>query len=252
MPDDLVIRARNELDYVLLRLRGHLTLRSVPRVREATVKSLLDTGRVLIDLSGLRTPHSAMVTVFPTALSLAGGWPSARLVLFGANAAVRLMLTCARIPDTVPLANDLPAARALLQQRPAHIRRHRDLPRHPAAPAAARLFIRDTCALWSVPPAVEESAELVTSELVTNTIQHTPRSSRVTLTSAESVLRISVRDYWPTPIPRPRPIDIDAPSGRGLHLVATVAHAWGADRHPDGKTIWAHIVYPSESEKPGP
>jgi anti-sigma regulatory factor (Ser/Thr protein kinase) len=91
---------------------------------------------------------------------------------------------------------------------------------------------------------VEELIELVTSELVTNTVQHTPGSSRVTLTCGESVLRVSVRDYWPTPIPRPRPIDIDAPSGRGLHLVATLAHAWGADQHSDGKTIWAAVVYP--------
>lgn len=54
VPDDVVIGVRPELDYVLLRLRGRLTLRSVPRVREATVKSLLRTGRVVIDLSHLR------------------------------------------------------------------------------------------------------------------------------------------------------------------------------------------------------
>lgn len=189
-----------------------------------------------------------MVTVFPTALSLAGGWPSARLVLFGANAAMHSMLTSTRIPDTVPLADDLSAARALLHQRPPHVRRHRDLPRHPAAPAAARQFVRDTCALWSVPEAVEERAELVTNELVTNAFQHTPSSSRVTLTCGELVLRVSVRDYWPTPIPRPRPIDVTAPGGRGLHLVATAAHTWGADQHPDGKTLWANIVYPSNPE----
>lgn len=251
VPDDVVIRVRNELDHVLLRLRGRLILRSVPRLREAMVKSLLGTGHVLIDLSGLCAPQAAMVTVFPTALSLAGGWPTARLVLFGANTAMRSMLTSTRVTDTVPLAEDLPAALALLQQRPPHVRRHRDLPRHPAAPAAARLFLRETCGVWAVPQPVEELAELVTSELVTNAIQHTHSSSRVTLTCGESVLRVSVRDYWPTPIPRPRPIDIAASCGRGLHLVAIVAHTWGADQHSDGKTIWATISYPGQSEKTG-
>lgn len=246
MSDDLVIGVRDELDYVLLRLRGRLTLRSVPRVRETTVKALLRTGRVLINLSGLRAPQASIGTVFPTALSLAGGWPSARLVLFGGHAAVRWMLTSTRISDTVPLADDRPAALALLDQRPPLVRRHRDLPRHPAAPAAARLFVRETCALWSLPPAVEQLAELVTSELVTNTIQHTPSSSRVTLTCGQAALRVSVRDYWPTPIPRPRPIDLDAPTGRGLHLVATTAHTWGTDQHPDGKTVWATVTDPSQ------
>jgi hypothetical protein len=76
--------------------------------------------------------------VFPIALGLAGGWPAARLVLFGANAALRAMLHAQRVPETVPVAEDLPAACALLHQRPTQARRHRDLLMHISAPAAAR------------------------------------------------------------------------------------------------------------------
>lgn len=94
----------------------------------------------------------------------------------------------------------------------------------------------------------EELAELVANELVTNAVQHARSSSRVTLTGSKSALHIAVRDYWPSPIPRPQPIDIAALSGRGLHLVAAVAHTWGADQHPDGKTIWAKLAYPADSE----
>jgi hypothetical protein len=100
--DDLNIRVCDEFDHVTLTLRGRLTLRSVPQVREATVKWLLSSGRVLIDLSRLRATQTAMVTVFPTALDVAGGWPSARLVLFGADATLRSMLKSTRVPDTGP------------------------------------------------------------------------------------------------------------------------------------------------------
>ena len=90
--------------------------------------------------------------------------------------------------------------------------------------------------------------ELVVNELVTNAVQHAHSSSQVTLTGSESALRISVRDYRPSPIPRPQPVEIAAPSGRGLHLVATVAHTWGPDQHPDGKTVWANLAYPTDSK----
>ena len=202
----------------------------------------------MIDLSHVRATQTALVSVFPTALDVAGGWPSARLVLAGADTTLHSMLKSIRVLDTMPLADDLVAARALLRRQPPRVRRYRDLPMHRVAPAAARGFVRETCAAWSVPKDTEELAELVATELVTNAVQHARSSSRVTLTGSESALHIAVRDYWPSPIPRPQPIDIAALSGRGLHLVAAVAHTWGADQHPDGKTIWAKLTYPADSE----
>jgi anti-sigma regulatory factor (Ser/Thr protein kinase) len=105
----------------------------------------------------------------------------------------------------------------------------------------ARLFVRETCDAWSVPPAVRNVAELVSSELVTNAIEHAHTSSQLILTCTRSTLQVSVRDYRPTPDPRPRPIDINALRGRGLHLVAALAQAWDVDPHPDGKTVWASL-----------
>ena len=214
MPEDLVVGVHKHFDYVRLRLRGCLSLRNVPRVREVTVKSLLDSGRVLIDLSPLRCTQPAFVTVFPTALANAGGWPSARLVLYGADGAMRSMLLATRIPDTVHLAADLGSARALFDRRPPHVRRHRDLPMHNAAAAAARQFVRESCEIWEVVPEIREIAELLSSELVSNAVEHAHSSSRLTVTGIGSALRVSVRDYSRTPIPRPRPIDIGAFRGR--------------------------------------
>lgn len=248
MLDDLMIHVCDEFDHVTLTLRGRLTLRSVARVREATIKWLLSTGQVVIDLSRVRATQTAMVSVFPTALDVAGGWPSARLVLFGADTTLRSMLQSTRVLDTVPLADNLSSARALLHRQPPSVRRHRDLPMHRVSPAVARGFVRETCAAWSVPKDTEELAELVANELVTNAVQHAQTFSRITLTGSQSTLSIAVRDYWPSSLPRPQPIDIAAPSGRGLHLVAAVTHMWGADQHPDGKTIWAKLAYPTGSE----
>jgi anti-sigma regulatory factor (Ser/Thr protein kinase) len=237
-----VVEVDHRDDVVVVRLRGCLSLREIPRIREAAVKSLLDTGRVLIDLSRLRCRQPALVSVFPSALAVAGGWPSARLVLFGATDQLHAMLVSVGVPETVSLAKDVSEARARLDQRPAQLRRHCDLPVHRAAPAAARQFVRQSCQLWSVSEGLEQRAELVASELVTNAVEHAQSSSRLTVTSTGSALRVSVRDYRPTPAPRPHPIALDAPAGRGLHLVTALAYCWGTDEHPDGKTIWAHLV----------
>jgi hypothetical protein len=229
-------------DHVAVRLDGRLTLQDIPRVREAAVKSLLNTGRVVIDLSDMHCRHAAFVTVFPTALTLAGGWPAARLVIFGATEELRLLLVNAGVLKTVPLADDLTAARALLEQRPAQLRRHCDLAPHPGAPAIARLFARQTCTLWSLPQTLEQITELVSSELVTNALHHACSSSRLTLTNTASTLRVSLRNYRPTPAPQAQPIDIDALGSPGLHLATAVAHSWGTTQHPDGHTIWVNLV----------
>lgn len=241
MSHHLMVEANEELDHVVVQLHGYLSLRNNPRVREVAVKSLLSAGRVLIDLSDLRSAQTAFLSVFPSALAAAGGWPSARLVLFGADAALRSMLSSARIPETVPLAADLISARALLEQRPAQVRRHRDLPNNNSAPAGARMLVREVCAAWLIPQDVCEAAELVSNELVSNAVEHAYSSSRLTITYTGALLRISVRDYSPSPIPRTRPIDVYGHRGRGLHLVAALAQTWGAEQHPDGKTLWASL-----------
>jgi anti-sigma regulatory factor (Ser/Thr protein kinase) len=238
---EVVIDVHDYLDCMVLRLRGRLSLRNNVQIRESIAKSLPDTGRILIDLSRLHCPPVSFLAVFPAALDAAGGWPSARLVLFGANTTLRSALVSARIPETVPLAPDIASAHALLDQRPPLVRRHRDLPPHPSAPAAARMLVREACTAWLLPQDVCETAELVATELISNAVEHAHTSSRLTITYTGAVFRVSVRDYCPVTI-RPRPIDIDACRGRGLHLVAALAQIWRVDRHADGKTVWASLA----------
>ena len=246
-----VICFQHHVDHVVLQPRGYLSRRTHPQIRDAVVTCLLNTGRALIDLSSLRCRQTALVTVFPTALALAGGWPAARLVIFGADATLHLMIDAAGITDLVPLANDLPSARALLPLRPARVQHELHLPLHRSAPATARLCLRQTCTAWSLPPAVAEEAELVATELVSNAIEHAHSDSLLTLSHTGSALRIAVRDYRLTPTPQPRPIDIAAPRGRGLHLVIAMTNTWGVDQHPDGKTVWALLSCTPINNEPG-
>jgi anti-sigma regulatory factor (Ser/Thr protein kinase)/anti-anti-sigma regulatory factor len=246
MQQEVVVEIPDDLDCVVLQLRGRLSLRSTTRIRESIVKSLANNGRVLIDLSPLHCSHASFLTVFPAALAAAGGWPSARLVLFGADADLQSALASVRIPETVPLATDLTSACALLHRRPPVVRRHRDLPLHPSAAAGGRMLVREACTAWSLPQEASETAELVASELVSNAVEHAHTSSRVTVTYNGAVFRVAVRDYCPLPI-RPRPIEIGARRGRGLQLVAMLAQHWCMDRHPDGKTVWANLAVDSPS-----
>ncbi|MGH3874819.1 MAG: ATP-binding protein [Pseudonocardiaceae bacterium] len=241
MPEGLAIEVREEFNHVMVRLTGQLSLRTIPRVRQITTKSLLGAGRVIINVTGLYSFKAAFVTVFPAALDASGGWPSARLVLFGADARLRSMLVSGRIADMVPLAADLASAVEILEVRPPQVRCHRDLPFCNTAPSVARMLVRTACDAWLLPSTAREIAELACTELVTNAVEHAGSSSRLTLTCTRSALRVAVRDYCPAPVPRPRPIDVNTLYGRGLHLVVCLGQAWGVEQHPDGKTVWVSL-----------
>lgn len=238
-----VVDGPDHPDCVVLRLRGRLSLRSNARIRHCIVESLARAGRIVIDLSGLRDVQTPFLTLFPAALAAAGGWPSARLVLSGGGAPLRAALVSARITETVPLAVDFASARVLLDRRPPQVRRHTDLPEHASAGAIGRMFVRQACAAWSVPPDVSDMALLVSTELTGNVVEHAHTPSHLTLTYTGSVFRVAVRDYCtcPTPI-RPRLVDFGTHRGHGLHLVAAVAKTWCVDHNQDGKTIWADLA----------
>ncbi|HTX12340.1 MAG TPA: MEDS domain-containing protein [Solirubrobacteraceae bacterium] len=83
-------------------------------------------------------------------------------------------------------------------------------------------------------------ARLLVSELATNAVIHAGTPFTVSIRYTGSSVRISVRDWNPTqPVLRNGgPASL---SGRGLHLVAAMAEAWGVDDGPDGKTVWAEL-----------
>ncbi len=231
-------------DHHLLRLRGGLSLATVPRARAVLGKLLHDPGAVLVDLAEVELAWDPAAEIFPAALAAAGGWPRARLVLTGAGGRLAERLRALRIDRTVPLVEDPALAPAQLYRRPDRVARHRDLPVVPGAPSMARALVHQACEDWST-TAAEDAAALVASELVSNAVQHAHSSCRVSVAIEPAGLRVGVRDYAPGPALRPRPVDATRVAGRGLHLVAMLSSAWGVQLHTDGKTTWALISLPA-------
>lgn len=126
-----------------------------------------------------------------------------------------------------------------------------ELAAHPSSPAQARRLTRARLTGWSVGEDICDTAELVVSELVTNAIVHTASSHVVCeLHDGDDLVRIAVRDEGCAP-GRPRANTRQRPEeehGRGLLLVDTLCHAWGAHEHGPGLLVWADL--PREAVTP--
>jgi anti-sigma regulatory factor (Ser/Thr protein kinase) len=104
---------------------------------------------------------------------------------------------------------------------------------------AARLFIRGRLDSWGRQDVVE-AAELLTNELVTNSILHAGTDIVVEATHEPNVIRIEVSDFDRGDVARRRGA-LDDERGRGLELVDALARSWGVVRRPSGKTVWFEV-----------
>jgi hypothetical protein len=244
---------RRDADACVLAVSGGLSLRSAGLVTGSLSKALADAGRVLVDVSGLRLTFPAAVRLFPSILAAAGGWPQARLVLFGADAELAMRLTALRVTTTVPLAPDEAGARLLLDERPTAVARQLHLERTGSSPQRARLFVDAACADWQL-DAIRHDAVAVASELVANAVRHAGTECRLALRCRARGLTIAVYDRAPDRLPVPHPFD--ASEGmHGLFLVAALSLHWGVSRHRDEKCVWAFLptapAAPSATTYPG-
>ncbi|PBC71762.1 histidine kinase-like protein [Streptomyces sp. TLI_235] len=105
--------------------------------------------------------------------------------------------------------------------------------------------LRDALRRWQVPELID-TAELLSSELVTNAIRHTDRDAMFTARlyrapdNGRARLRVEVEDesdLWPT---RRTPGE-QASSGRGLMLVEALADGWGVEPRGSGKRMWFEL-----------
>lgn len=120
------------------------------------------------------------------------------------------------------------------------------LPHSPRSAGRARALLREQLMAWMVEGEVAETAELLLSELVTNSIQHarvpSGREIGVRLARYDGKLRVEVADAN-NRHPEPRSAEADDESGRGLALVVALAERWGCcpRRHGIGKAVWAEL-----------
>lgn len=111
--------------------------------------------------------------------------------------------------------------------------------RRPASVSAARRYIRD--ALGDLPSEQLDAAELIVSELSTNSVKHARSDFEIAIERGACEVRVEVRDRGPG---RPRLLSPSptAASGRGLKIVEAMSSSWGVVPSADGKIVWFKLT----------
>lgn len=121
-------------------------------------------------------------------------------------------------------------------------------PRDPRSPRIVRITLRAVLTAHGLDE-LTDRAELLASELATNSVRHTKSPAAVQLQWRYPVLRVIVHDMSPD-LPEPGPVPSDgADGGRGLLILDAVADRWGGcsvtaspyERLGLGKTIWFEL-----------
>lgn len=115
-----------------------------------------------------------------------------------------------------------------------------ELPADLTGPAVARRFVTEHAG--HLPEHVVQDAQLLVSELVTNALRYGSPPIAVAVQRGRHELSVAVDDQGTgmPAITEPPPGPGDA-SGRGLHIVATVAREWGVIRQSPGKRVWFRV-----------
>jgi anti-sigma regulatory factor (Ser/Thr protein kinase) len=121
------------------------------------------------------------------------------------------------------------------------------IPGRPEEVSGARAFIARTLTAVGKAPVVDsDAATLLTSELVTNAIQHTASGARggtvtIVVVDVPDGVLIEVIDDGSVGTPVVKD-DLFTPDGHGLYLVQQLAAQWGYLRDPAGTTVWFHLA----------
>jgi anti-sigma regulatory factor (Ser/Thr protein kinase) len=114
------------------------------------------------------------------------------------------------------------------------------LPPAGTSPSRARTFVGAQLREWDL-LACEDAALLLVSELVTNALLHARTDMEVRLSRSDGCVRLEVKD-GSVQAPTTRRFSINAGTGRGLHLVASVAQNWGVRLENGGKSVWVDVA----------
>ena len=114
------------------------------------------------------------------------------------------------------------------------------------SPASARRFVTDALHDWGYGPLVSDAA-LLTSELVTNAVEHASEPLALEVVDLRDGVLVTVEDAGQAPLPAAQLPNPSAEGGRGLALVESIATSWGARTIPgDGKLVWFRLTRPED------
>jgi hypothetical protein len=110
----------------------------------------------------------------------------------------------------------------------------------PSSLAVVRQDTRDALVWLGVAPgSVLASDVVLVNELATNAVQHACTPFTAAVLTAPRGVRVEVRDGASAmPVTGP---DTGAADCSGLLIVDRLSAAWGVDRDPTGKTVWADV-----------
>ena len=120
------------------------------------------------------------------------------------------------------------------------------IPGLPEEVVGARAFVARTLSAADKTPTLDsDAATLLTSELVTNAIQHTASGApggtvTIVVVNVPDGVLVEVIDDGSADTPVVKR-DVLTASGHGLLLVQQLAAQWGSLRDPAGTTVWFHL-----------
>jgi hypothetical protein len=112
------------------------------------------------------------------------------------------------------------------------------LPASAEAPRDARIFA------WGISPPLDDDdmavLGLLTSELVTNGVLHARTDLTYGIAVTPDLVLVGVGD-GSSAVPT-EPTGSEPTSGRGMHLLVSLAHQWGVHVGDGGKVVWFTIA----------
>jgi hypothetical protein len=127
------------------------------------------------------------------------------------------------------------------------------LPGSAESPGVARRIVRRHIGRNPLPDTVEDTALLLTSEVVTNAVLHTRgRLHLAVRPTPAGGIRVEVSDTSAA-LPRRQDYGLEVTTGRGVRLLSSLASDWGVE-HPaaaDGftKTVWFELAPDAEAHE---
>lgn len=89
---------------------------------------------------------------------------------------------------------------------------------------------------WGIEAEVADDAELLVTELVTNSIIHARTPVLLEITDRDGIIEFAVTDQSTRQVQLRMP-SADAVTGRGIHLLDQIASDWEVLPRPGGKTV---------------
>jgi anti-sigma regulatory factor (Ser/Thr protein kinase) len=125
-----------------------------------------------------------------------------------------------------------------------HLDAEAQMPHRVDSVPAARAFLAKLLHGWDISDQVIDDASLLTTELMTNAVQHGSGAVELEIAVHDGLLHIGVHDDA-ADLPVTRGVTrATLEGGRGIWLVQSIARDWGSDSTGEepGKTVWFELT----------